>query len=346
MAVDGLFVSSFRADGIIVSSPTGSTAYNLAAGRPDPAPDAAGLRDHADLPAHAHQPPARGRPTRLTSQVRLRAARDVEVYAALDGQETFAFSDGDYVDITGSPRRLRLVKAPGRDYYQVLRSKLKWGDAGGTEPPRPDASPGSGQADHVLRFARGHERERLDRAAARRSAASTARSGPSRRRRRYRGSAAGTRPHRRARASAVAPDSAARRRERAAGRCRPRAAPAAAGGSPRAPGRRARRRARAARARSPRRARPARAAARLEASAPRRSRAVRRSNDTNEAGARRRCTSACCANDEPPAVDGEQRGPQHTLTPLERERVCADATRPPRPRRPSGARFSRSQRPS
>ena len=65
-------------------------------------------------------------------QVRLRAARDVEVYAALDGQETFAFSDGDYVEITGSPRRLELVKAPGRDYYQVLRSKLKWGDAGAT----------------------------------------------------------------------------------------------------------------------------------------------------------------------------------------------------------------------
>ncbi len=52
------------------------------------------------------------------------------MYAALDGQETFAFADGDSVIVTGSPRRLRLVKAPGRDYYQVLRSKLKWGDAG------------------------------------------------------------------------------------------------------------------------------------------------------------------------------------------------------------------------
>ena len=67
-------------------------------------------------------------------EVRLRAGRDVEVYAALDGQETFAFSDGDYVAVTGSPRRLKLVKAPGRDYYEVLRTKLKWGDAGA--PPR------------------------------------------------------------------------------------------------------------------------------------------------------------------------------------------------------------------
>ena len=67
-------------------------------------------------------------------EVRLRAGRDVEVYAALDGQETFAFADGDHVAVTGSPRRLKLVKAPGRDYYAVLRTKLKWGEAGA--PPR------------------------------------------------------------------------------------------------------------------------------------------------------------------------------------------------------------------
>ena len=54
----------------------------------------------------------------------------MDVYAALDGQETFAFSEDDYVAVTGSPRRLKLVKAPGRDYYEVLRTKLKWGEAG------------------------------------------------------------------------------------------------------------------------------------------------------------------------------------------------------------------------
>ncbi len=129
VAVEGLFVSSFRADGIIVSSPTGSTAYNLAAGGPIL---------HPTLPALVVTPIC---PHMLTNrplvvsdesrvEVRLRAARDVEVYAALDGQETFAFADGDAVEVSGSPRRLKLVKAPGRDYYQVLRSKLKWGDAG------------------------------------------------------------------------------------------------------------------------------------------------------------------------------------------------------------------------
>ncbi|HVO13029.1 MAG TPA: NAD(+)/NADH kinase [Vicinamibacteria bacterium] len=135
LAVDGLFVSSFRADGLIVSSPTGSTAYNLAAGGPIL---------HPTLPALVVTPICphmlTNRPLVLSDEsrveVRLRAARDVEVYAALDGQETFAFADGDSLEVSGSPRRLLLVKAPGRDYYQVLRSKLKWGDAFATERQR------------------------------------------------------------------------------------------------------------------------------------------------------------------------------------------------------------------
>jgi len=133
VTVDGSFVSSFRADGMIVSSPTGSTAYNLAAGGPIL---------HPTLPAVVITPIC---PHMLTNrplvvgdeariEVRLHAGRDVEVYAALDGQETFAFADGDHVVVTGSPRRLKLVKAPGRDYYEVLRTRLKWGEAGA--PPR------------------------------------------------------------------------------------------------------------------------------------------------------------------------------------------------------------------
>ncbi len=127
--IDGLFVSSFRADGIVVSSPTGSTAYCLAAGGPILYPT---LPAFVVTPICPHTLTNRPLVVGDSSQVelRLRDARDVEVYAALDGQETFAFADGDSVEVTGGPRRLRLVKAPGRDFYQVLRSKLKWGDAG------------------------------------------------------------------------------------------------------------------------------------------------------------------------------------------------------------------------
>jgi NAD+ kinase len=127
VSVDSTFVSAFRADGLIVSSPTGSTAYNLAAGGPIL---------HPTLPAIVLTPIC---PHMLTNRplvvsddaridVRLRAAREVEVMAALDGQQIFALADQDGVTVTRSARRLQLVKAAGRDYYEVLRTKLKWGD--------------------------------------------------------------------------------------------------------------------------------------------------------------------------------------------------------------------------
>jgi NAD+ kinase len=127
VTVDGLFVSEFRADGLIVSSPTGSTAYNLAAGGPIL---------HPTLPAIVLTPICphmlSNRPLVVgdgsTIEVRLKAARDVEVYAAFDGQQSFALADGDSVTVTASAFRLHLVKASGRDYFEVLRTKLKWGE--------------------------------------------------------------------------------------------------------------------------------------------------------------------------------------------------------------------------
>jgi len=129
VSVEGAFVSSFRADGIIVSSPTGSTAYNLAAGGPILSPTLPAIVVTPICPHMlSHRPLVV--PDEARIELRLRAARDVEVYVALDGQETFPFSDDDHVTVTGSPRRLKLVKAPGRDYYEVLRTKLKWGEVG------------------------------------------------------------------------------------------------------------------------------------------------------------------------------------------------------------------------
>jgi NAD+ kinase len=127
VAVDGLFVSSFRADGLIVSSPTGSTAYNLAAGGPilHPTLDAVVL-----TPICPHM--LSNRPLvisdRSTIEVRLRAARQGEVHITLDGQRGFPLRGGDVVTVTRSPRAIRLVKAQ-RDYFEVLRTKLKWGES-------------------------------------------------------------------------------------------------------------------------------------------------------------------------------------------------------------------------
>jgi NAD+ kinase len=129
--IDGEFVSAFRADGLIVGSPTGSTAYNLAAGGPIVHPSLAATVLTPICPHMlTHRPLVVGDGS--TIEVRLKDARGVEVYTAFDGQQSFALADGDGVTVTASPRRLRLVKVPGRGYYEVLRSKLKWGEPGVT----------------------------------------------------------------------------------------------------------------------------------------------------------------------------------------------------------------------
>jgi NAD+ kinase len=129
--IDGTFVSAFRADGLIVSSPTGSTAYNLAAGGPILHPSLAAVVLTPICPhTLTNRPLVVG--DRSSIEVRLSDGRGVEVYTAFDGQQSFALADGDSVTVTASQRRLRLVKVPGRDYYEVLRSKLKWGEPGAT----------------------------------------------------------------------------------------------------------------------------------------------------------------------------------------------------------------------
>jgi NAD+ kinase len=127
VAVDGAFVSSFRADGLILSSPTGSTAYNLSAGGPILHPTLAAI---VLTPICPHM--LSNRPLVVSDavsiEVRLRDARDGDVQITLDGQQGFPLAPRDTVTVTRSPHAIRLVKAPGRDYFEVLRTKLKWGE--------------------------------------------------------------------------------------------------------------------------------------------------------------------------------------------------------------------------
>jgi NAD+ kinase len=127
VSIDGLFVSTFRADGLIVSSPTGSTAYSLAAGGPIL---------HPALPAVLLTPICphmlTNRPLVVDDQakieVRLAPIEGQLVHITFDGQQGFPLSAQDVVEVTRSPRVLQLVRAPARDYYEVLRTKLKWGE--------------------------------------------------------------------------------------------------------------------------------------------------------------------------------------------------------------------------
>jgi len=119
-------VTRVRADGLIIASPTGSTAYNLAAGGPivHPAVDAMVL-----TPIAPHT--LTNRPVVIAgeSEVRVRPimADQDEVYVTFDGQTGYPLRTGDTVTVRRAPKPVRIVKSAQRTYFDVLREKLKWG---------------------------------------------------------------------------------------------------------------------------------------------------------------------------------------------------------------------------
>jgi NAD+ kinase len=125
VSIDDAPVMRVRADGLIVASPTGSTAYNLAAGGPilHPAVDAMML-----TPIAPHT--LTNRPVVIpgSSEVHLRPKMEGnEVYVTFDGQSGFPLQAGDLVSVRCAPHPLRIVKSSQRTYFDVLREKLKWG---------------------------------------------------------------------------------------------------------------------------------------------------------------------------------------------------------------------------
>jgi NAD+ kinase len=119
-------VGRYRADGLIVSTPTGSTAYSLAAGGPivDPELDAFVI-----TPICPHM--LTNRPIVIPSTARIDldfAAAEEPVYVTLDGQTGFQLKAKDRVTITKSANRVTLVRPPQKTYFEILRSKLRWGE--------------------------------------------------------------------------------------------------------------------------------------------------------------------------------------------------------------------------
>jgi len=117
-----------RADGLIVASPTGSTAYNLAAGGPilHPEVDAVLL-----TPIAPHMLTNRPVVVPASFQIHVRPVFDgsnEEVYITIDGQSGHALQADDEICITRAERPLRLVRASTRTYFDVLRQKLKWSE--------------------------------------------------------------------------------------------------------------------------------------------------------------------------------------------------------------------------
>ena len=120
-------VTKVKADGLIVASATGSTAYNLAAGGPivHPRVDAIVL-----TPIASHTLTNRPIVIPGSEVIEVRPYLDSvdEIYVTYDGQSGYPLQKGDSVRIRTSERKLRLVKAPSRSYFELLREKLKWGE--------------------------------------------------------------------------------------------------------------------------------------------------------------------------------------------------------------------------
>jgi len=123
--VDGSFVCSFRADGLIVSTPTGSTAYSLAAGGPIVYPV---LDSFVITPICPHTLSNRPLVIPDTCHIELEfEAGEESIFLTLDGQVGIELLTGDRIGVTKAPTKLRLIRPTRKNYFEILRSKLKWG---------------------------------------------------------------------------------------------------------------------------------------------------------------------------------------------------------------------------
>src|SRR5579862_2217524 len=123
--IDKAFVSSYRADGMIVATPTGSTAYSLSAGGPVLMPTVNAFVITPVAPhALTHRPLVV--PDSVEIEIVLRSGEDF-AYLSLDGQTGLDLSDGDRVRCRRSKHQVNLFRT-GTDFFQVLRKKMKWGE--------------------------------------------------------------------------------------------------------------------------------------------------------------------------------------------------------------------------
>ena len=119
------FVNSFRADGLIVSTPTGSTAYNLSAGGPVIFPSMNAIVITPICPFTLSNRPIVV-PDDAVIELRLKTDQE-DVALTLDGQVGFPLKIGDRVVIQKSRTTFNLIQPSNRNYFDVLRDKLRWG---------------------------------------------------------------------------------------------------------------------------------------------------------------------------------------------------------------------------
>lgn len=124
--IDGHFVCSQKADGLIIATPTGSTAYSLSAGGPimHPRLDAIVI-----VPMYPHTLSSRPIVVGGNSELKVVVADDLPTYplVSCDGQNHFTCAPGDTITVAKKPQKLRLIHPLDHNYYEACRTKLGWG---------------------------------------------------------------------------------------------------------------------------------------------------------------------------------------------------------------------------
>jgi NAD+ kinase len=128
VSVDGEFMMRVKADGLIIASPTGTTAYNLSAGGPIVHPKVDGL---TITPIAPHTLTNRPVVVPGSSEICIQPLmhdEHMETFATFDGQSLLPLKNDHVVSVRRADRPLRLIRASARGYFRVLREKLKWGE--------------------------------------------------------------------------------------------------------------------------------------------------------------------------------------------------------------------------
>jgi NAD+ kinase len=123
--VDGQYVSKYRSDGLLLSTPTGSTAYNVSAGGPIVYPTMEAII-MTPIASHTLTNRPLVLPPESRIEITLQSIPD-DVYVTVDGQVGAKLEPGDHVTVRKSQRRVQLITPTGKDFFDVLREKLKWG---------------------------------------------------------------------------------------------------------------------------------------------------------------------------------------------------------------------------
>lgn len=124
--VDEQFVNSFRADGMIIATPTGSTAYSLSAGGPIVHPSVSAILLTPICPHMLSNRPV-VLPGESVVEIALKRAGE-DVMVAIDGQKSIELTPKDRIILLRSQTTFDLVRPTNRNYFEVLRTKLKWGN--------------------------------------------------------------------------------------------------------------------------------------------------------------------------------------------------------------------------